>query len=123
MNTIISTKKNKAGFHDVETRSNTYVPEGYLTVPQEFIAKLNDGYCEITLEAGVFTGVTPTEKPEPSPSNEVQIAELEAWFKWYDRQVVKHLTGRKVLSEDEYAAMNATADEKAAEINELREGV
>jgi hypothetical protein len=64
MTTIISIKKNSGGFHDVETRSHNYIPEGFLLVPPELTDKLNDGWCSLTVNEGVLAGVAPEEKPE-----------------------------------------------------------
>jgi hypothetical protein len=63
MTTIISVKKNGSGFHDVETRSNGYIPEGFLFVPPELTDMLNGGWCALTVKKGALTDVVPGERP------------------------------------------------------------
>jgi len=70
MSTIIKIEKNTAGFHDVETRSHNYIPEGFLLVPPELTDKLNDGWCSLTIEEDILTSVVPEEKPPEEKTEE-----------------------------------------------------
>ena len=60
------------GFHLIESQSHRHTCwlDGYITVPShlEDIVWASGGYCDLTIEDGVLTGITPTERPvEPIP--------------------------------------------------------
>lgn len=59
------------GFHDIQSQSHrrTVWLSGYIAVPPalESAAWATGGYCNLTIEDGVLTGITPTERPEPEP--------------------------------------------------------
>ena len=58
------------GFYDVETRSNFYVPGGFVVVPQELEDKLNDGWCTLTIENGELKNAEHVEKPSAEEDSE-----------------------------------------------------
>lgn len=53
--------------------------EGWLPVPIELEAKVraNSSYCELVIEDGVLTDITPTERPEPEPINSSDPTEIQ----------------------------------------------
>jgi hypothetical protein len=72
MTTIISISKNANGFHDVEARSNDYIPAGFIFVPPEVVGKLNRGWCDLIIDqdetdggaVNVLTDAAPADIPE-----------------------------------------------------------
>ena len=59
------------GFREIQSQSHrrtVWLP-GYIAVPPnlETEAWATGGYCDLTIEDGVLTGITPTERPEPEP--------------------------------------------------------
>lgn len=60
------------GFHEYESqshRTSNWMGDGWIEVPDAFVPTLYDceGYCDLQIEDGVLTGITPTERPELEP--------------------------------------------------------
>lgn len=77
MLTIIEINGDALGFHRVESQnSDECWLEGYVPVPEELEELVWDcaGWCDLTIEDGVLTAVTPITPPEVSaplvPSNQ-----------------------------------------------------
>ena len=83
--TIIKMEANENGFHAMQSQSHrkTCWMEGYIEVPPELENEAWEtmGWCDLTIEDGKLTGITPTEKPvlpEPEePVDERQAVEQE----------------------------------------------
>jgi hypothetical protein len=68
MITIISKEKTNGIFHDIETRSHDFVPDGFALVPEELIDKVtqSQGYCDLIFDTdGNLANITPLEIPAP----------------------------------------------------------
>ena len=82
--TIIEINAREDGGHGLQSQSGRTECwlEGWITVPEELEAAAwaCRGYCTLTIEDGVLTGLTPTDPP-PDPETEpeyVTYAELAA---------------------------------------------
>ena len=67
--TIIEIFTREDGFHNIQSQSGrtSCWLDGYIEVPAHLEAAAWDsmGYCDLTIEGGVLTGITPTERPAP----------------------------------------------------------
>ena len=64
---VIQVDRHSDGFHLIESQSDrteNWMGDGYIEVPQELVPNLNGGWCDLTIEDGVLTAVTPTERPK-----------------------------------------------------------
>jgi hypothetical protein len=72
--TIVKIEPQPEGLYLIQSQSHrTEVwEEGYVAVPPGLEDKLNGGWCELTIEDGVLTGVTPATGPieERTPAEE-----------------------------------------------------
>lgn len=76
----------KDGFHRIELQShrNEVWMEGYIAVPPELEMEAWDsgGYCDLIIQDGILTGITPTKRPEPEiskqPTTEERLSALES---------------------------------------------
>ena len=85
---IIQIDVGENGAHNLQSRNDAVLvwEEGYIEVPAhlEAAAWESMGWCDLTIEDGVLTGITLTERPEPEPEPEPEptvedrIASLEA---------------------------------------------
>ena len=70
MLTIIKIEADGQGRHDIQSQSHRTEcwEEGYIAVPPRLEADVWAcmGWCELVIEDGVLTGITPTERP-PEP--------------------------------------------------------
>ncbi len=80
MLTIIELNARPDGGHGLQSQSGRTECwlEGWVAVPKELEQAVWEcgGYCELTVEEGVLTAVTPTEQPaqpEPEPTEEEQL--------------------------------------------------
>lgn len=78
--------ESKNGFHNIESQSHREEVwmEGYIAVPPELEMAAWDsgGFCDLTIQDGILTGITPTERPEPEipeqPTAEDRLSALES---------------------------------------------
>lgn len=78
--------ESKNGLHNIESQSHREQVwmDGYIAVPPELEAAAWDsgGFCDLTIQGGILTGIMPTEKPEPEistqPTTEERISALES---------------------------------------------
>lgn len=79
--TIIQISSNELGFHGIQSQSHRTEcwEEGYIEVPPHLEAAAWDsmGYCDLTIEGGVLTGITPTERPPAPPEPAAYIPTVE----------------------------------------------
>ena len=82
--TIIEINAREDGGHGLQSQSGRTECwlEGWIAVPEELEAAAwaCRGYCTLTIEEGVLTGLTPTDpppEPEPTPSLDERVDELE----------------------------------------------
>lgn len=74
--TIISVEKLENNCHQIQyqpSRSAVWIP-GYISVPAHLEGAVWDsrGYCDLTIQDGVLTGITPKDPPplpEPEPTD------------------------------------------------------
>lgn len=79
--TIIEIESRPDGGHGLQSQSGrtSCWLEGWVEVP----ANLEDdvwetlGWCDLTIEDGKLTGITPTERPEPEPEPEPEPTQLD----------------------------------------------
>lgn len=73
--TIIEISAREDGFHDLQSQSGrtSCWEDGYIEVPAHLESSAWDsmGYCDLTIEDGILTGITPTERP-PAPPEPVE---------------------------------------------------
>ena len=66
---IIKISPNPNGSHTNQSVSLRIIPEGWIELPRhleaEFIA--SGSFCDLTIEDGVLTGITPLPMPKPEP--------------------------------------------------------
>lgn len=84
MLTIIKVDANESGQHDIQSQSTRHRvwEDGYIEVPAHLEAKVWEslGWCELVIEDGVLTGITPTERtpePEQPPTVEERLNDIE----------------------------------------------
>ena len=84
MLTIIEIAAREDGGHGLESQSHRTEcwMEGWIAVPEELVdtAWACRGYCDLTIEDGVLTGITPKEPPplpEPEPTAEERLNDIE----------------------------------------------
>lgn len=69
MLTIIEIEARSDGGHGLQSQSHRKKCwlEGWVAVPEELTQAVWDcgGYCELTMEDGVLTAITPTQRPDP----------------------------------------------------------
>jgi hypothetical protein len=75
MLTIIQVEKTEQGMHRLQAQSGRTESwlEGWIPVPEELEAEAwaCAGWCDLTVENGVLTGIAPTERPiQPEPEAE-----------------------------------------------------
>lgn len=72
--TIIKILTQSSGQHLLESQSHRTEcwMDGWIAVPPELEESIwaCSGFCDLTIEDGVLTGITPTERPEPEPEPE-----------------------------------------------------
>lgn len=72
--TIIKIEPLENGQHIIQSQSGRSCCwlDGWIEVPEalEAMAWSTLGWCDLTIEDGVLTGITPTEQPEPEPEPE-----------------------------------------------------
>jgi len=80
MLTIIELQARPDGGHGLQSQSGREECwlEGWIAVPKELEADVwaTGGWCELTVENGVLTGITPTGRPpepEPEPTAEEKL--------------------------------------------------
>lgn len=64
--TIIKIKADTKGYHITESQSHrteNWMGDEWISVPEELRSKLNGGYCELKIENGVLVDITPIEIP------------------------------------------------------------
>ena len=71
---IIQIDPLESGQHPIQSQSGRQScwMEGYIEVPAHLEAAAWEslGWCELTIEDGILTGITPTERPDPEPGPE-----------------------------------------------------
>ena len=82
MLTIIERMPRADGGHGVQSQSHRKECwlEGWVEVPEALTQAVWDcgGYCELTVEDGVLTGVTPSERPTPAEQEPTEMEQLRA---------------------------------------------
>lgn len=80
MMTVIERTAGAGGAHGLQSQSHRTECwlEGWIAVPEHLIeaAWASGGYCDLTVEVGVLTGLTPTlrpAQPEPEPTAEERL--------------------------------------------------
>ena len=72
--TIIQIDALDNGQHPIQSQSHRKACwlEGWIEVPAHLESAVWDtlGWCDLTIEDGKLTGITPTERPEPEPGPE-----------------------------------------------------
>lgn len=84
MLTIIEIAAREDGGHGLESQSHRTEcwMEGWIAVPEELVdtAWACRGYCDLTIQDGVLTGITPKDPPplpEPEPTAEERLSDIE----------------------------------------------
>ena len=84
MLTIIEIAAREDGGHGLESQSHRTEcwMEGWIAVPEELVdtAWACRGYCDLTIQDGVLTGITPKDPPplpEPEPTAEERLNDIE----------------------------------------------
>lgn len=84
MLTIIEINAGEDGGHGLQSQSGRTECwlEGWIAVPEELAetAWACRGYCTLTIEDGVLTGLTPTQppdEPEPEPTLNERVSSIE----------------------------------------------
>ena len=84
MLTIIEIAAREDGGHGLESQSHRTEcwMEGWIAVPEELAetAWACRGYCDLTIQDGVLTGITPKDPPplpEPEPTAEERLNDIE----------------------------------------------
>lgn len=84
MLTIIKVDANESGQHDIQSQSTRHRvwEDGYIEVPAHLEADVWAcmGWCELVIEDGVLTGITPTDRPpepEQPPTVEERLSDIE----------------------------------------------
>lgn len=80
MLTIIKIEPEASGIHLVESQSHrteNWMGDEYVEVPDDLVPQLNDGWCDLTIEDGVLTALTPTKRPGPEPEPEPEPTDTE----------------------------------------------
>lgn len=100
-------------------RAENWMGADWLEVPPalEGLAFSCAGYCGLVVEDGRLTDITPTERPEPVQTFEVQIFALKQQLTATDYQAIKYAEG--FLSESDYAPVKAKRQAWRDEINRL----
>ena len=69
--TIIELNRREDGGHGLQSQSDRTEcwMDGWIAVPPELEESVWNcmGFCDLTIEDGVLTGITPIERPEPGP--------------------------------------------------------
>lgn len=81
--TIIKLSPQESGQHTLESQSHRTAcwMDGWIAVPEELESDVWDcmGYCDLIIEDGVLTDITPRERPEPQEQTEpTQLDRIEA---------------------------------------------
>lgn len=81
--TIIKLDPQESGQHMLESQSHrtSCWMDGWISVPDELEEAVWDceGWCDLNIEGGVLTGITPKERPEPKKQIEpTQLDRIEA---------------------------------------------
>lgn len=82
MLTIIEIQAGSDGGHGLQSQSHREKCwlEGWIAVPEKLTRAVWDcgGYCDLTIEDGVLTAVTPKERPAPPESEPTEEERLRA---------------------------------------------
>lgn len=88
MATIVKITSEPDGYHLMQSQSHrteNWMGEEWIAVPEALIPQLNGGWCDLTIKDGVLTAVTPKERPqdpdpevEQGPTYEDRISALES---------------------------------------------
>lgn len=82
---IIKVEPEESGFHLFQSQSHRTEcwEEGYIAVPPELESQVMEcmGWCDLTIEDGVLTGITPIPRPdppepEPQPASDTEILNI-----------------------------------------------
>ena len=95
MNTIIQIEKDSRGAHPVQQRSDNFIPEGFIAVPEKFSEKVweSRGFCELTFkesEEGIkrIKSVKKTSPPPlPPTQRRARAYAEEETVEWFDRKI------------------------------------
>lgn len=79
--TIIQISALETGQHPIQSqtgRDECWI-DGWIEVPAHLEAAVWDtlGWCDLIIEDGKLTGITPTERPEPEPEPEPEPTQLD----------------------------------------------
>lgn len=76
---IIKIEANENGSHSNQSTTPRKIPIGWIEVPDSLKDKFisTGSFCDLTIEDGVLTGITPTERPEPEPEPEPEPTEVD----------------------------------------------
>lgn len=79
--TIIQIEPLETGQHPIQSQSHrkSCWLEGWIEVPAHLESAVWEtlGWCDLTIEDGKLTGITPTERPEPEPEPEPEPTQLD----------------------------------------------
>lgn len=93
MLTIIKIEADEQGRHEIQSQSHRTAcwEEGYIAVPSHLEAKVWEslGWCDLTIEDGALTGITPRERPAPEPEEETETERLRAQVAALQAQVLE----------------------------------
>lgn len=79
--TIISLNKTKSGHHSIESQSGRSEcwQDGWIAVPKGLEESVWDcmGYCDLIIQNGVLTGITPIEHTNTEPDFGIEPTDTE----------------------------------------------
>lgn len=79
--TIIKIEALESGQHPIQSQSHRTECwlEGWIEVPMHLESAVWEtrGWCDLTIEDGKLTGITPTERPEPEPQPTPEPTQLD----------------------------------------------
>ena len=93
MLTIIKIEADEQSRHDIQSQSHRTAcwEEGYVAVPPQLEGEVWAcmGWCDLTIEDGALTGITPRERPAPEPEEETETERLRAQVAALQAQVLE----------------------------------